>query len=216
MLLLLVACLPTPEPLVAAPPSEPPPAPTPEATIDAWKLKLGLMARSDQDACDALREAWSLEERARKDPILREALVGTPGFRAVETKVHVDWVELSQAIGSGAAATSLVTIGGTAARLREPCLDATGFARWIGRSPDPGDTGPCTAEALRALLAAVATPALDRTCVCEAPGPEALPRLEKALEAHGMQTEPWRAWAAASWTPCEVEAEVPELPATEP
>ena len=160
------------------------------------------MARSDQDTCDALREAWALEKRARDEPILREALSRAPGFRTLDSQVHVNWVELARAVGKGSAETAVVTIGGTASRLREPCLDAESFVRWLGRSPSFEKTQACTGEALREIMAEVAAPALERTCVCETPEPRVLGKLETALGQLQMDPEPWKAWAASSWTAC--------------
>lgn len=206
MLWILFSCSTTPsEP---AEPAESPAAPLaaePTDPLAEWQRTLGLMARSDEDACAGIRQAWALEVQARDDESLRTRLAKRPGFRTIDDQVVVHWVELARATKASSAETAMVTVGGIAARLRDDCLDASSLVHWLRRSPVFTKTQPCTREALGEVVEAISTPALERTCVCNPPEPQAIEGLLKAVDELAMDPAPWKAWAE-SWKTCEPSA----------
>lgn len=191
----------------------PAPAVEPADPLAEWDRTLGLMARSDEDACAGIRMAWELEVAARDDQALSDQLAARAGFRKLENTAFVHWVELSRAIHKPSAETAMVTVGGVASRLRAECLDATSFVRWLGRTPSFTKTQPCTREALGEVMEAVISPALERTCVCNPPGPAEVKRLIASIEQLEMDPEPWRAWAEG-WKTCPAATEPAAEPAT--
>lgn len=177
-----------------------------EDPIAAFRTQLGLMAKDDGSACQAIDAAWSLASRAKTDAALAETLESTPGFRTSDAKVGVDWVELARASSGGSMEVALVTVGGIEAQTRRDCIDPRSLANWLGRHHAIGKVGDCSRASLTRILGEIVAPLPQRPCVCNLPEKDPIPSIVESLDALGLPSQPFADWPKQpGWKACPVD-----------
>lgn len=184
--------------------SAPPPAAEPVTDPGAaLSLAVRRAGHSPENACAAVRAALELAPGwgADEPPL---GLIRTPAG------VTPDWRELALAVGPGALADALITVGGV--RDGKPCADAGRLRRWMRRSPTLSEAPTCVRADLIALVDRDVRAVLERPCTCSAPDRADVDGLVAELERLGLTDTVGlaRTWAdGPAFTPCPTEPPAP-------
>ena len=199
MIFFFLACFPTT-----------PKKPTSSLEVDLHSLtqQVGLAAQDSEHLCEAITTARALrpsvQEALTAGKLNETALAEVPGLVLRGSDVHVDWPELSQAIGQGPTSAALITIGGVESIIHRPCMDVSKLSHWVSRTSSFKDAPACVQKLLSNQLKELMIHASTAPCVCSAPPETALKQINSRLDELGINTDQKISWPT-TWPVCATE-----------